>query len=49
VNFLVTQLDPVPAVPCPFGFSGRGFATPENPTATIHLVDITTDARTHSH
>jgi mannose-6-phosphate isomerase-like protein (cupin superfamily) len=48
-NFMITQLDAVPAVPCPCGFSRRGFATPENTTATIHLVDIQSDARTHYH
>lgn len=48
-NYMITQLDAVPAVPCPCGFSRRGFATPDNGLATIHLVDITTDARTHYH
>ena len=48
-NYLVTQLDAVPAVPCPCGVSRRGFATPENTVATIHLVDISIDARTHYH
>ena len=48
-NFLVTQLDQVAPVPCPCGMSRRGFATPDNKLATIHLVDITTDARTHYH
>lgn len=48
-NFMVTQLDAVPAVACPCGFARRGFATPENTTATIHLVDIQSDARTHYH
>jgi mannose-6-phosphate isomerase-like protein (cupin superfamily) len=48
-NFMVTQLDEVPAVKCPCGFAQRGFATPENTTATIHLVDIQSDARTHYH
>jgi mannose-6-phosphate isomerase-like protein (cupin superfamily) len=48
-NYMITQLDAVPAVPCPCGFAQRGFATPENTTATIHLVDIQSDARTHYH
>ena len=46
---MITQLDAVPAVTCPCGFARRGFATPENTTATIHLVDIQSDARTHYH
>jgi len=48
-NFLITQLDAVPPVKCPCGWARRGFATPDNPVATIHLVDIQTDARTHYH
>lgn len=48
-NYLLTQLDTVPAVACPCGQSRRGFATPENKLATIHLVDISIDARTHYH
>lgn len=49
VNYLVTQLDEIPAVPCPCGMSRRGFATPDNAVATIHLVDISIDARIHYH
>jgi mannose-6-phosphate isomerase-like protein (cupin superfamily) len=48
-NFMITQLDAVPPVPCPCGFSRRGFATPDNAVATIHLVDIQVDAKTHYH
>jgi mannose-6-phosphate isomerase-like protein (cupin superfamily) len=48
-NFMITQLDAVPPVKCPCGFARRGFATPENNVATIHLVDIQKDARTHYH
>lgn len=29
--------------------SRRAFVTPDNPTATIHLVDISEDARAHYH
>ena len=48
-NYLITQLDTVTPVPCPCGHSWRGFATPDNQLATIHLVDISIDARTHYH
>ena len=48
-NFEITQLDEVPAVKCPCGFSRRAFASPDNPVATIHLVDIQADAQTHYH
>ena len=47
--FEIAQLDEVPAVKCPCGFSRRAFATPDNPVATIHMVDIQTDAQTHYH
>ena len=46
---MITQLDQVPPVRCPCGFTRRAFATPENQTATIHLVDIQADAQTHYH
>jgi mannose-6-phosphate isomerase-like protein (cupin superfamily) len=48
-NYLITQLDALPAVPCPCGTSRRGFATEANQIGTIHLVDIRIDARTHYH
>ncbi len=46
---MIAQLDEIPAVQCPCGFSRRAFATPDNPVATIHMVDIQTDAQTHYH
>lgn len=48
-NYMISQLDEVKAVECPCGMSRRAFATPENTVATIHLVDISRDARTHYH
>ena len=48
-NYMVTQLDEVPATECPCGQARRGFATPDNRVATMHLVDISTDARSHYH
>ena len=48
-NFLIAQLDEIEAQRCPCGFTKRAFAVPENETATIHLVDIQEDARTHYH
>jgi len=43
------QLDAIPGVPCPCGTSRRAFATPENTLLTVHLVEISEDARTHYH
>lgn len=48
-KFKIAQLDRLPAAKCPCGSSRRAFVTPDNPVATIHLVDIRTDARTHYH
>lgn len=46
---LVSQLDQVPSVPCPCGQARRSFASPENQTATVHLVDISNESRPHYH
>ena len=48
-NYLIQQMDDVPGVPCPCGTSRRSFAVPGNDLATVHLVDISKDARAHYH
>jgi mannose-6-phosphate isomerase-like protein (cupin superfamily) len=48
-NYLLAQLDELPPVPCSCGQARRAFATPENTLATVHVVDISADARTHYH
>ena len=48
-NYSITHLNDITPVKCPCGFSKRAFATPDNQVATIHLVDIQEDARTHYH
>ncbi len=48
-RYLIAQLDEVAPVPCPCGSARRAFALPDNPTATLHLVDIRADARAHYH
>lgn len=48
-NYLVADLDAVEPVPCPCGLARRAFATPDNTVATLHVTDITTDARVHYH
>lgn len=48
-NFQIAQLDEVPSQTCPCGLTRRAFNTPDNPVASIHLVDIREDARTHYH
>ncbi len=48
-NYMIAQLDEIPPQRCPCGWARRAFATPENQTATIHVVDIETDSQTHYH
>jgi mannose-6-phosphate isomerase-like protein (cupin superfamily) len=48
-KYMISQLDEVLAVKCPCGMSRRAFVTPDNPVATIHMVDIDRDAQTHYH
>ena len=49
-NYFVTQLDAVPPVPCPCGQARRGFASERDAgAASVHLVDISADARAHYH
>jgi mannose-6-phosphate isomerase-like protein (cupin superfamily) len=48
-RYLVAQLDEVTGVDCPCGVARRAFTPPENTLASVHLTDITTDARVHYH
>jgi|GEM_PF-236341 len=48
-GYHVAHLADIDAVPCPCGMSRRAFLSPENKLATLHMVDITEDARTHYH
>jgi mannose-6-phosphate isomerase-like protein (cupin superfamily) len=48
-NYILAQLDEIPAVACPCGQSRRAFVSPENKTATLHMVDIGEDSAVHYH
>jgi len=48
-NYLIADLNATPPVRCPCGLAKRAFAVPENRTATLHVVDIEQDLRTHYH
>ncbi len=48
-NFSLAHFDEIPPVPCPCGQSRRAFVTPDNPVASIHLVDAKVDTQTHYH
>ncbi len=49
MNYVVSDLTSIPPQTCPCGQTRRAFATPDNPVATLHYVDISADARTHYH
>ena len=48
-RYKIAQLDEIPPIDCPCGKSRRAFASKDNPVATLHMVDITADARIHYH
>ena len=48
-NYMIAQLDTMDAVNCPCGLSRRAFVNPDNPVATLHMVDISKDSRVHYH
>ena len=48
-NYMVADLNAIDAVRCPCGWAKRAFASPENQTATMHLVSIEHDSRVHYH
>ena len=39
-NYMIARFDEIHAVKCPCGFSRRAFVDPENPKATMHVVDV---------
>ncbi len=48
-NYMIAKFDDIDAVKCPCGFSRRAFVSPDNPIATMHIVDIKEEARVHYH
>jgi mannose-6-phosphate isomerase-like protein (cupin superfamily) len=48
-NYMIARFDEIDAVKCPCGFSRRAFASPDNPTATMHIVNIEADSKVHYH
>jgi mannose-6-phosphate isomerase-like protein (cupin superfamily) len=48
-NYVIEQLDEIPPVNCPCGSARRAFADDPAQVATMHLVDILTEAKTHYH
>lgn len=48
-NYLVAQLDQIDPVKCPCGWARRAFVGPSDSPASVHQVDIQSEARTHYH
>ena len=48
-NYIIADFSKMKAIRCPCGFSQRAFVSPDNPTATMHIVEIEEDARVHYH
>jgi len=48
-NYRVAHMDEIEPTPCPCGVARRAFMSPDNPTATLHITDITEEARAHYH
>jgi mannose-6-phosphate isomerase-like protein (cupin superfamily) len=49
VNFSIAQLDELAPQPCPCGFTRRAFTDLTGSAASMHVVDIQQDSRTHYH
>jgi len=48
-NYKIAQFDEIDKVKCPCGYSQRAFADIDNSVATMHIVDIQEDSKTHYH
>jgi mannose-6-phosphate isomerase-like protein (cupin superfamily) len=48
-NYLITQLDQIPPIKCPCGQARRAFAGTASGLASVHLVEVRSDARAHYH
>jgi len=48
-KYIVAQMDEIEAVNCPCGKTRRAFISPDNPVATLHIVDISVNSRVHYH
>ena len=48
-RFTLVQMNDVPPVPCPCGQSRRAFVQDPDQIASLHVVDVREDAKTHYH
>jgi mannose-6-phosphate isomerase-like protein (cupin superfamily) len=48
-NYMIADLGEIEAIRCPCGFARRAFVSEDNSTATLHIVEIEEDSKTHYH
>ena len=48
-NYMIANFEDIDPVRCPCGWAKRAFAEPGNDLATMHVVSIEEDSRTHYH
>ena len=48
-NYRLAQLDALDTLRCPCGFTRRAFVSDDNSVATLHLLDVQSDAQVHYH
>lgn len=48
-NYMIAKFDEIDPIKCPCGLARRAFVAEDNPTATMHIVDIRQDSRIHYH
>ncbi len=48
-NYAIVRFADLEPVQCPCGSTRRAFVTTDNPVASIHLVEISKEAKTHYH
>lgn len=48
-RYVLTRVGELPPVECPCGQTRRAFLDDPEKVASLHVVDVTTDARTHYH
>ena len=48
-NYRIADMNAIEPVACPCGWARRAFGTDQNSAATLHVTDISADARPHYH
>ncbi len=48
-NYMIARLDEIEPLECSCGTTRRAFVSPDNPTATVHLLEVVGEAKVHYH